>query len=134
MDVLWIALVMITLAAAALMLIVYRLSYSPVGFDVAGIWLNESKNMRILLYDIDSEFQGSVVWANGADKLLGFKVVENLKFGKSKKGKGKYSDPITGQQYDLFMQLKRKGSILIKAYLPNSESLAFSQEWKLFVS
>ncbi len=133
-NVLLISFVVVALGVVGLVLLVNKLESSPVSLDFGGIWLNESQNIRILLHDVDSVFQGSVIWANGMDKLLGFKVVENLRFDRSKKGKGKYSDPITGKQYEINLSMKRKGLIQIKAYYPNSENLAFSQEWKQFVS
>jgi hypothetical protein len=133
-DVVWISLVVVAVTVIGLVLLYYKLGSPTAGLDFAGIWLNESMNIRILLYDVDSEFQGSVIWANGMDKLLGFKVVENLKFDRSKKGRGKYSDPLTGQQYEIILSMKRKGLILVNAFHPNSNGLAFSQEWKQFVS
>ena len=133
-NVLLISFVVVALGVMGLVLLVNKLESSPASLVFGGIWLNESQNIRILLHDVDSVFQGSVIWANGMDKLLGFKVVENLRFNRSKKGKGKYSDPITGKQYEINLSLKRKGLIQINAYYPNSEKLAFSQEWKQFVS
>jgi len=133
-GVLLIALVVIVTGTLGLLLLIGRLETSPASIDFSGIWLNESMNIRILLHEVDTVFQGSVIWANGLDRLLGFKVVENLKFDRSKKGKGKYSDPLTGQQYEINLTLKRKGIIEISAYLPNSEKVVFSQEWKQFVS
>jgi hypothetical protein len=133
-DVMLTAFIVIALGVVGLTILIYRLESTPINLEIGGIWLNESMNIRILLHDVDSVFQGSVIWANGMDKILGFKVVENLRFDRSKKGKGKYSDPITGQQFEINMRLKRKGLISISAYHPDSESLVFSQEWKLYVS
>jgi hypothetical protein len=129
-NLVWISFVMVVVAVIGLAFFIIKIGATPASFDFAGIWLNESMNIRILLHDIDSEFQGSVIWANGMDRLLGFKMVENLKFDKSKKGRGNYSDPLTGQRYKINLSMKRKGIIQINAYYPNSESLAFSQEWK----
>lgn len=133
-DVVWISFVVVVVAVIGLVLLFSKSGASTASLDFAGIWSNESMNIRILLYDVDSEFQGSVIWANGMDKLLGFKVVENLRFDKSKKGRGKYSDPLTGQQYEIILSMKRKGLILLDAFHPNSNGVAFSQEWKQFVS
>lgn len=133
-NMLLISFVVVALGVMGLVLLINKLESTPVSLDFGGIWLNESLNIRILLHDVDSVFQGSVIWANGMDKLLGFKVVENLKFDRSKKGKGKYSDPLTGEQYEIDLRMKKKGLIQIKAYHPNSENIVFSQEWKQFVS
>lgn len=132
-DVVWISFVVVVVAVIGLVLL-FSKGASTASLDFAGIWLNESMNIRILLYDVDSEFQGSVIWANGVDKLLGFKVVENLRFDKFRKGRGKYSDPMTGQKYEIVLSMKRKGLILVDVFHPNSNGLAFSQEWKQFVS
>ena len=87
-DVVWISFVVVVVTVIGLVLLFSRIESSTASLDFAGIWLNESMNIRILLYDVDSEFQGSVIWANGMDKLLGFKVIENLRFDRSKKGRG----------------------------------------------
>jgi len=131
---LWISFVMVVMGVIGLVVLINKLESTPASLIFGGIWLNEALNIRMLLHDIDSEFQGSVIWANGVDKLLGFKMVKNLRFSKSKKGKGKYIDPLTGQQYEINLKLKRKGIILINGYLPNSNNLVFSQEWKQFTS
>ncbi len=133
-NVVWISFVLIVLSVVGVVLIINRFGSTQHSLDFAGIWQNEALNIRILLHDIDSEFQGSVIWANGMDKLLGFKVVKHLKFNGSKKGKGTYSDPLTGQQFEINLTMKRKGLIQINAYHPHSENLVFSQEWKKFVS
>lgn len=133
-DVMWISFVMVVMGVIGLVVLINKLESSPASLVFGGIWLNEKLNIRMLLHDIDSEFQGSVIWANGMDKLLGFKMVMNLKFDRTKKGKGKYFDPLTGEQYEIKLKLKRKGIILLNAYHPNSNSLAFSQEWKQFTS
>lgn len=133
-NTLLISFVVVALGVMVLVLLINKLESTPVSLDFGGIWLNEAQNIRILLHDVDSVFQGSVIWANGRDRILGFKVVENLRFDKSKKGKGKYADPLTGEQFEISLSMKRKGLILIKAYHPNSQDLAFSQEWKQFVS
>ncbi len=133
-NMLLISFVAVALGVMGLVLLINKLESTPASLDFGGIWLNESLNIRILLHDVDSVFQGSVIWANGMDKLLGYKVVENLKFDRSKKGKGSYSDPLTGEHYEISLSMKRKGLIQVKAYHPNSENLAFSQEWKQFVS
>lgn len=133
-NMLLISFVVVALGVMSLVLLINKLESTPASLDFGGIWLNEALNIRILLHDVDSVFQGSVIWANGMDKILGFKVVENLRFDRSKKGKGKYSDPMTGEQFEISLRMKRKGLIQIKAYHPNSQDLAFSQEWKQFVS
>lgn len=133
-NMLLISFVVVALGVMGLVLLINKLESTPASLDFGGIWLNEALNIRILLHDVDSVFQGSVIWANGKDKILGFKVVENLRFDRSKKGKGKYSDPLTGEQFEISLSMKRKGLIQIKAYHPNSQNLAFSQEWKQFVS
>ena len=130
MDVLWVAFVVLTTGIVILALLFYRLSLFGGEVNPTGVWFNENLNIRMLLHDIDSVFQGSVVWANGTDKMLGMRIVENLRFDKSKTGKGQYSDPITGNQYEIKLNLKRKDTLLLQAYYPNTGNLAFSQEWR----
>lgn len=129
-DVVWISFLLVVSGVIGAVLLINKFGSGQSNLDFAGIWLNESLNLRILIHDIDSEYQGSVIWANGMDKLLGFKMVQNLKFDKSRKGSGKYIDPITGQHYQLSLRMKAKGILQVKAFHPNSNNLAFSQEWK----
>lgn len=133
-GVVWMSFVIAVLGVVGLVLLVYRFGMPSYNLNFEGIWLNESLNIRILLHNDDSSvFQGLVVWANGMDKLLGFKMVENLRFDKSSRnGRGKYADPLTGKVYEITLCMKRKGLIRINAYHPNSNSLAFSQEWVQF--
>jgi uncharacterized protein (DUF2147 family) len=128
-DVLWLSFLALTVGISILAFLYYKLKLAGSDFDLTGIWFSESLNVRILIHSIDSVFQGSVVWANGMDQLLGTRVVENLRFNKSNVGFGKYSDPFTGKKYEIKMNLSRKGKLMVKAFYPQTQNLAFSQEW-----
>lgn len=129
-EVLWISFVALSIGVTILVLVFFKMKLLGSDFNPTGIWFNESLNIRILLHDIDSVFQGSVVWANGIDKFLGMRIVENVRFDKRKVGKGVYSDPLTGNQFDVHLNVNRKGMIFLQAFYPNTGNPAFSQEWK----
>lgn len=129
-EVLWISFVALSVGVTVLVIVFYKMKFLGDDFNPTGIWFNESLNIRILLHDIDSVFQGSVVWANGIDKILGMRIVENVRFDKRNIGKGLYSDPLTGNQFEVQLNLNRKGMIYLQAFHPNTGNPAFSQEWK----
>jgi hypothetical protein len=145
-EVLWISFVALSVGVTVLVIVFYKMKLLGDDFNPTGLWFNESLNIRILLHDIDSVFQGSVVWANGIDKFLGMRIVENVRFDKRNIGKmrivenvrfdkrnigkGLYSDPLTGNQFEIQLNVNRKGMIYIQAFHPNTSNPAFSQEWK----
>jgi hypothetical protein len=100
-----------------------------------GVWFNERLNVRILMYDVDSVFQASVVWADSLNNsILGTRVVENLRVGFFKICKGTYVDPVTSKEYDIKLQLKGKAIMKLTAFDKETHNEAFSQEWKLIKS
>lgn len=121
----------------ALVVFLIREQFSESAFEhsLVGVWFNENLNVRILLYDVDSVFQGSVVWAeNQNNSILGQRVFENLRVGLFNKCKGVYVDPGTSRQYNVSVQLKGKNTLNMIAYESNSNEVAFVQEWKLLKS
>ncbi|MBX2896615.1 MAG: DUF2147 domain-containing protein [Cyclobacteriaceae bacterium] len=100
--------------------------------NLVGVWFNESLNVRVLIYDVDSVFQGSIVWAdNMNNSILGTRVLENLKVGMFKKCKGSYIDPVSAKEFDVTVQLKNKSLLKVTAFHKNTQDQAFVQEWKL---
>ncbi|MBL7869990.1 MAG: hypothetical protein JNM78_00155 [Cyclobacteriaceae bacterium] len=132
-----VSLVLILLVVGGLVLFMIKEQFSDADFhhSLVGVWFNEHLNMRILLYDVDSVFQGSVVWADGLhNSILGTRVVENLKVGFFKICKGTYVDPITSKEYDIKVQLKGKTVMKLTAFDKETHIEVFSQEWKLLKS
>ena len=100
--------------------------------NLVGVWLNEYMNVRLLIYDVDSIFQGSVVWAdNMNNSILGTRVLENLRVGMFKKCKGSYIDPVSAKEFDVTLHLKNKTILKLTAFHKNTQDVAFAQEWKL---
>ena len=100
--------------------------------NLVGVWFNERLNVRVLIYDVDSVFQGSIVWAdNMNNSILGTRVLENLKVGMFKKCKGSYIDPVSAKEFDVTLQLKNKSVLKVTAFHKNTKDQAFIQEWKL---
>ncbi|MCW5909546.1 MAG: DUF2147 domain-containing protein [Cyclobacteriaceae bacterium] len=100
--------------------------------SLVGVWFSEQMNVRVLIYDVDSVFQGSVVWADSANNsILGTRVLENLKVGMFKKCKGSYIDPVSAKEFDVTLQLKNKSVLKVTTFHKNTHEVAFAQEWKL---
>lgn len=129
--------VLILVVAGGLILFIVREQFSDADFQhsLVGVWFNEHLNVRILMYDVDSVFQGSVVWADSLNNsILGVRVVENLRVGFFKICRGTYVDPITSKEYDVKLQLKSKSIMKLTAFDRETHNEAFSQEWKLIKS
>jgi len=129
--------VLILVVAGGLILFIVREQFSDADFQhsLVGVWFNEHLNVRILMYDVDSVFQGSVVWADSLNNsILGVRVVENLRVGFFKICRGTYVDPITSKEYDVKLQLKSKSIMKLTAFDKETHNEAFSQEWKLIKS
>lgn len=129
--------VMVVVLVGGLILFLIREQFSGADFEhnLVGIWFNENLNVRILMYDVDSVFQGSIVWADDQNNsILGLRVVENLKVGFFNVCKGTYVDPKTTEAYDVRLQLKGKAVMRLSAYNRHTHQLAFVQEWKLMKS
>ena len=127
-------LVVLLLVVGGLIIFLIREQFSGADFEhsLVGVWFNESLNVRILIYDVDSVFQGSIVWVDSHNNsFLGLRVVENLRVGFFKICKGTYVDPKTSTAYDVRLYLKNKSLLKITAYHQNSKEVAFVQEWKL---
>lgn len=73
-------------------------SSSRVRTKLAGMWINESQTIRILIHEIDSVFQGDIIWVNEIQKsqILGFSLIQGLAKKSFAQGcKGVYVDPTT---------------------------------------
>jgi hypothetical protein len=132
-----VSIVLILIVAGGLILFLIREQFSGADFQhsIVGVWFNEHLNIRILMYDVDSVFQGSVVWADNLNNsILGTRVVENLKVGFFNICKGTYVDPSTSEKYDLRLSLKGKSIMKLKAFHKGTQEVAFDQEWTLLKS
>ncbi|MEQ8302598.1 MAG: hypothetical protein RIB47_04340 [Cyclobacteriaceae bacterium] len=83
---------------------------------LAGIWTNESKSLRVLFHEIDSVFQGKVIWVDthlSDQGLLGLTIVKDLVLKSFMQGSnGVYTDPFNGEE--MFFQLWLKGTKSLK--------------------
>jgi hypothetical protein len=136
-NVMMVSLVLILIVVGGLILFLILEQFSGADFEhsIVGVWFNEHLNVRILMYDIDSVFQGSVVWADSHNNsILGTRVVENLKVGLFNICKGSYVDPVSSKEYDVRLHLKGKSVMRLTCYHKGTNDVAFAQEWKLLKS
>lgn len=100
--------------------------------NLVGVWFNELLNVQVLIYDVDSIFQGSIVWADNMNSsILGTRVLENVRVGMFKKCKGSYVDPVSAKEFDVTLQLKSKSVLKVTTFHKNTQEQVFVQEWKL---
>lgn len=100
--------------------------------NLVGVWFNEHLNVQVLIYDVDSIFQGSIVWADNMNSsILGTRVLENVRVGMFKKCKGFYVDPVSAKEFDVILQLKNKSVLKVTTFHKNTKDQVFVQEWKL---
>lgn len=100
--------------------------------NLVGVWFNEHLNVQVLIYDVDSIFQGSIVWADNMNSsILGTRVLENVRVGMFKKCKGSYVDPVSAKEFDVTLQLKSKSVLKVTTFHKNTQEQVFVQEWKL---
>ncbi|MBN8578095.1 MAG: DUF2147 domain-containing protein [Cytophagales bacterium] len=136
-NMMMIAFVLVMAVAGALIVFFLRDQFLGADFqhNLVGVWYSEQLQVRILIYDMDSIFQGSVVWAESMhNSILGTRVLENLRVGMFKKCRGSYIDPHTAKEYDALVQLKSKTTLKIVVYEKGTQTQVFVQEWKLVKS
>lgn len=82
---------------------------------LTGIWTNESKTLRILIHNIDSVFQGNVIWVDTnyrKEALLGATVIRDLELRVLAQGSsGIYVDPENGMELPFQLWLNGNGTI-----------------------
>ncbi|MEP2668252.1 MAG: hypothetical protein ABJH04_04620 [Cyclobacteriaceae bacterium] len=93
-----------------------RNSKSTLESHLTGVWVNESQTMRILLHQIDSIFQGEVVWINSIKNnhqhMLGTKMIKELELNKIVQGStGIYIDPQSGEELPFRLWLHGRGKL-----------------------
>lgn len=82
---------------------------------LTGVWVNDAETMRIVIHNVDSIFQGEIVWADAnlqKRQLLGFTLIRDLAIKKLFQGSsGVYADPINGLELPFQMWWKGRKSI-----------------------
>jgi|SRR6478736_2847346 len=102
-----------------------------VGTKINGIWSNSDRTFRVLIYDIDSTFQGDVVWASQDNqRILGRSILQNVRLKFALFGKGHYICPFTRREYAF--QLRRLSRNSLQLYMIDAEGKLVSNEtWNL---
>jgi len=115
-EVIYLVSALIGVVSVSLLIYKFRQRLVNMEAKLVGIWTNESKSLRILFHEIDSVFQGKVIWvdANHSDKgLLGFTIVRDLVLRNFFQGSsGVYTDPFNREE--MLFQLWFKGSSSLK--------------------
>jgi uncharacterized protein (DUF2147 family) len=121
----------VTVGVIVALLFRFRYAVSDLESKITGIWANEDNTMRILIYGLESQFQGEVVWTKDIDeKILGSGIIRNLNLRSFKWGEGTYIDPFTKDQFNIRLKLKKAGSLTLQLFEKSGHSLMKVEEWK----
>jgi len=123
--------VFLVVGGLALLFFWIRNSAEEFGSKITGIWENADNTIRILIYEIDSVFQGEVVWTNAQNqRILGTRILHSVELMRFRLGKGIYNCPFTHQQYQF--QLKLIKSELLSLHLHTQEGISvLKEQWRL---
>ncbi|MBX2941635.1 MAG: DUF2147 domain-containing protein [Cyclobacteriaceae bacterium] len=121
---------------SALLIFKLKNSKSRLESQLTGIWVNESQTMRILLHNIDSVFQGDIIWINSIKSdqqhVLGARLIKDLILKTIAQGSaGIYVDPKNGEELPFRIWFKGKGRLkiaLIKK-VSGKEKVVREEEW-----
>lgn len=121
-PILYMAATLTIVASSVVVVIMLVNSTSSMGTKLEGMWVNESQTMRILIHQIDSEFQGKIIWVSSVqkDKLLGHTLFKDLVMKSFVQGRtGIYVVPETEKEFAFRLWFSGKG--MIKMTLLNKE-------------
>ncbi|HEY5825145.1 MAG TPA: hypothetical protein VIT44_12295 [Cyclobacteriaceae bacterium] len=102
-----------------------------VGTKITGIWANSDQTFRVLIYDIDSIFQGEVIWTNTENqRILGRSILQGVRLKFALFGKGNYICPFTRREYSF--RLRRLSKESLQFYMTDTEGKVVANEtWNL---
>ncbi|MCB0487224.1 MAG: hypothetical protein KDC99_02045 [Cyclobacteriaceae bacterium] len=95
----------------------YRLNNEMADMEsrLTGVWVNDAQTMRIIIHNVDSVFQGEIVWADSrhqGNQLLGATLIRDLVMKKLFQGStGVYLDPFKGREMPFQMWWKGRKNI-----------------------
>lgn len=114
----------------AILLFHFRHAISDLESRITGIWTNESKTLRILIYCNDSRFQGEIVWARDSyASALGSAIIRDMSLKHFSTGVGKYIDPMTRSQFKLRLNMRNPGKIIFRLFEKHSKGPVKVEEW-----
>ena len=121
----------LVVGGVALLFFWWRNSAEELGSKITGIWENADNTIRVLIYEIDSVFQGEVIWTNVQNQcILGARILHSMELKRFNLGKGIYNCPFTHQQYQF--QLKLVKNELLSLHLQTREGLpVLKEQWRL---
>jgi hypothetical protein len=123
--------ILIPIGIAACVLFWLKNLLEDIGTKITGIWLNSDKSFRVLIYDVDSSFQGDVVWASRDNqRILGSSILQNVRLNFFLFGKGRYICPFSHKEYKF--RLRRLSRESLQLYMTDHEGKLVSNEtWSL---
>ena len=109
-------------------------SSSHLGWQLSGVWSNQSDTLQIMMHEDNANVHGHVVSAQfkaGNDKIvIGKMVVNSVKLRAIWYwSTGKYIDPYTMEEFDL--RVKLKDARTLKVCFLEKDNIVKKEEWKL---
>ncbi len=105
----------IVVASAAIVIMLMN-STTRMQTKLAGMWINETQSTRILIHEVDSVFQGDIIWVSEIQKshILGFNMIKGLVVKSFAQGsRGVYVDPLTKEENPFQIWFHGKGRLKI---------------------
>lgn len=121
-PILYMAATLAIVASSVVVVIMLVNNTSRMEARLEGMWVNESQTMRILIHQMDDEFQGKIIWVSSVqkDKLLGRTLFKDLVLKSFVQGStGIYVAPETDKEFAFRLWFSGKG--IIKMTLLNKE-------------
>jgi hypothetical protein len=123
--------IVISLGIVIALLFRFRNAVADLESKITGIWSNEENTMRILIYGLESHFQAEVVWTKDIDdSILGSGIIRNMSLKYFSWAEGTYIDPITHDQFNMKLKLKKNGLLHFQLFEKSTHSLMKVEEWK----
>ena len=133
-PIMYMAATVVIVVASVILVVMLVNSTSNVKAKLLGMWINEPQTIRILIHQIDSEFQGKIVWVNSNEKtqMLGHTLLKDLVIKSFVQGSsGIYIDPISKEEFAFRLWFRGKG--IIKMTLNNKvngrDELLREEKW-----
>lgn len=133
-PIMYMAATLVIVASSVLVVIMLVNSTARIGSKLEGMWVNESQTVRILIHQVDAEFQGKVVWVSRVqnDRLLGHTLFKDLVLKSFAQGRvGTYVDPETKEEQAFKLWFNGKGAIKMTIFskVKGHDNILREEKW-----
>lgn len=109
----------------------FKSSVEEVEARLTGVWQNTDRNIRVLVYEMDSFFRGEIVWTSPEhEKKLGTKIFHSIKLNKFRPGSGVYTCPFRNQVFHFQLRLLKNETMSLHLHTPEGKPV-MQEHWTL---